>query len=173
METANVARTVNLIGALALGLSDQIVEASERAVDAGAGAPAAIVLIGTTAGMTIDDLRHGLKLTHSAAVRAVMRLVEAGLVVKEPGKDARSVSLRLTPKGHAKMKRILEVRRSTIGKLLHGVDDATLLSLERILDAILHRLPSTRSEAESICRLCDEKACPPAACPVFVEPATS
>ena len=52
----STARTANLLGALALALSDEIRSAAERQVTHGGSAPAALSLIGHEPGLSIDEL---------------------------------------------------------------------------------------------------------------------
>src|SRR5918999_299240 len=97
-----LARGANLLGAVSLAVSDRVRAAAERGAGQGGSAPAALVsLAGYLDGSPIDSLRGPLGLTHSAAVRVVDRLVEAGLARRREGPDRRSVAVELTPEGRA------------------------------------------------------------------------
>ena len=161
-------RTANLLGALALGLSDHLVAASEAGIGLGVGAPAALVIIGTTPGLSIDALRRGLRLTHSAAVRTVMKLTAAGLVAKAQGQDGRVASLTLTKQGTSALARLYDGRRAMIERLLNGLTTPAIEGLERALDHALTRLPVDVDDTIAICRLCEEAICPQDRCPVVV-----
>nr|MDQ6937052.1 MarR family transcriptional regulator [Actinomycetota bacterium] len=74
-------RLLNRLAALAVALTDEIGEATERAAGAAGAAPAALVALHeSAAGESVDRLRLMVGLTASGAVRLVDRLVSLGLV---------------------------------------------------------------------------------------------
>jgi MarR family transcriptional regulator, negative regulator of the multidrug operon emrRAB len=74
------ARTANLLGALALGLADNILDTTERHVANGGCTPAALSVIGHEPGQSIDFLARVLGMSHPGAVRLVDRFEADGLV---------------------------------------------------------------------------------------------
>src|ERR671915_1421545 len=95
-------REANLLGAVSLAVSDRVRAAAERGAAQGGSAPAALVsLAGYLDGSPIDTVRSPLRLSHSATVRLVDRLVEGGLARRREGPDRRSVAVELTPAGRA------------------------------------------------------------------------
>ena len=58
----------NVVGAMALMLSDALLTASQKEAAANISA-AAITLIGHVPGLSIDELSQGLNLSHPGAVR--------------------------------------------------------------------------------------------------------
>ena len=134
-------RTSNLLGALAVGLTDALTEVTERGARHGAAAPAALVTIADEARISIERLSQVLQLSHSGAVRLVDRLSADGLVERQSGRDQRSVSLVLTAAERRSLSPLLE-------KLLAGVS-------------------AGRRSADHICRLCDTSVCPLSDCPVL------
>ena len=60
-------RKMNLLGAAALALSDDINAATARAAGQAGQAPAALVELAEHPGLTVDGLRRRLNLTHPAA----------------------------------------------------------------------------------------------------------
>src|SRR5689334_16992466 len=90
------ARTGNLLGALALALSDAMTEVTEQCAHHGAAGPGALVSIANYPAISIERLRRVLHLSHSGTVRLIDRLVADDLVARSPGADQRSVSLQLT-----------------------------------------------------------------------------
>lgn len=160
-------RTANQLGALALALSDSQAAVAREAAGLGPSACAALVTIGQNNGMTIGELSRIVRLTHSVAVRLVESLARAGLVDRQPGaKDKRQVALRLTSKGRTRRRAILAARQEQATRAMAALPAGDRARLDAILAAMLAALTAGRPEADHICRLCDEAACPPQACPV-------
>jgi DNA-binding MarR family transcriptional regulator len=164
--SSDSARTANLLGALALALGDELRAATETGAAHGASAPAALVVIGTYPGRTIDALRPALGLSHSGAVRLVDRLAADGLVVRGAGTDGRSVSLQLTPSGRSAMRALLAERRRALDTPVAALTAQERRQLERISEKLLTAMTRTEAQASQFCRLCDESVCPTARCPV-------
>ncbi len=79
--TESYSRPANLLGALALAVSDRIREVTEQQADALARSePAALVSLVHYPGQPVGVLDQTLGLTHSGAVRLSDRLEAAGLV---------------------------------------------------------------------------------------------
>ncbi|MCA3560546.1 MAG: winged helix-turn-helix transcriptional regulator [Aestuariivirga sp.] len=159
----------NVIGALALGLADRMVAETEALVGAGANASAALILIGNRPDLTIDALRHGLHLTHSATVRTVTRLKNAGLVEKRSGKDARSVYLRLSASGKREMARALAQREKILAEALADLSVEERVAMGALAARVLPCLAPDAARAEAVCRLCDGGQCPDDLCPLTPE----
>ena len=162
----DAARTANLLGALALALGDGLRAATETAAEHGASSPAALVVIGSYPGRTIDALRPALGLSHSGTVRLIDRLAADGLVVRGSGADGRSVSLQLTPAGKSAMRALLAERRRALEGPLAALTSQERRQLERISEKLLTAMTHTQAQADQFCRLCDEAVCPSARCPV-------
>jgi MarR family transcriptional repressor of emrRAB len=160
------ARAANLLGAFALAVSDRLRTATEDASGTAAAAPAALVTISMYPGCTIERLARGLAITHSGAVRLVDRLESEGLVRRRPGSDARSVALGLTSGGRRAVDRALATRRDAMVQILEVLDERDRNGLVQLLEKALGGMTCSRSDAQSICRLCDELACERLFCPV-------
>lgn len=158
-------RTLNLLGALALALSDDIHTAMADRLGHGAAAPAALVLVGNNPGQSIEFLSHALYLSHSGTVRLVDRLVRAGLLARQAGSDGRSVALHLTQHGSTAVQAMLTARQQVLAHALAGVSQVQQAQLVPLLEQMLRNLPTSTQHADHICRLCDEAACTPATCP--------
>src|SRR5262245_6378069 len=66
MTRSHIGRTANLVGALALAITDEVERASEEAAGHGAAAPAALISLDEFAnGCSLEHLRQVLGLTHS------------------------------------------------------------------------------------------------------------
>ncbi|GAB1584767.1 MarR family winged helix-turn-helix transcriptional regulator [Phyllobacterium phragmitis] len=158
--------TPNLLGALALSLTDEILAAGRKVSGLSPSACAAMVTLGPYPGTTIKLLARALGLTHSVAVRLVEELVSDGLVQRKPGKDRREVALRLTAKGRALRARIVTAREQVLADALAGIDAREKQMLCKILSTMLTQLTRNRARADHICRLCDENICTSDICPV-------
>jgi MarR family transcriptional regulator, negative regulator of the multidrug operon emrRAB len=159
----------NLLGALALSLSDDMQAAARNRSGIGASACAVLVTLGPYPGSTIGTIAQVLGLTHSVTVRLVEDLVERHLVKRLPGRDRREVALRLTGKGASLRKKILEARFNVLSGAMVALDADEKGQLGDALSAMLVHLTQSRQAADHICRLCDEEVCTLDTCPVELE----
>lgn len=156
----DLARGVNLLGSVALAVTDRVRAAAERGAAQGGSAPAALVsLAGYLDGSPIDALRGPLGLTHSATVRVVDRLVAAGLARRSEGTDRRSVAVDLTPAGRGAAAEAVRARRQALEEALAGLEPEEQAELARLNAKVLATLTDGRAAAGHICRLCDSHAC--------------
>ena len=162
----NVDRTANLLGALALALTDRMTEETETRAEHGAAAPAALVSVGIDPGLSVQALARTVGLTHSATVRLVDRLARDGLVERRDGIDGRSVGLHLTRWGAARRSTILNGRHQVLSETLAALPTSDQSVLTVLLETLLGAMTQDRQQADHICRLCDEDVCPEATCPV-------
>jgi MarR family transcriptional regulator, negative regulator of the multidrug operon emrRAB len=169
-------RLINVLGAFALALADGIRDATETAARMTGAAPAALVALHQfLAGRTTEDLARATGLTHSGAVRLVDRLVNADLVERRPGRDARSLSIVLTATGRALSHKITEARATAVEAALEGLgsDDrrALLVLVETLIANVTVQRLSAREHGDEptgwLCRLCDFASCgrPQGQCP--------
>lgn len=167
MTCDDIARTGNLLGALALAIADELRDATEQAAGQGGMAPAALVQVGSAPGQSIDHLRRSLGLSHSATVRVVMQMEAKGWVLKSRSSaaDARVATLSLTASGRAAMSKVLAARRRRLEKLVNALPAAARQQLTSLLEQLLPRLVHAPDMSEIICRLCDLRACPQDQCP--------
>ena len=159
-------RLYNLLGALALAVSDEIQQATARIAGHGAAAPSALVRIGTYPGLTIDQLSQVLRLSHSGAVRLIDRLEQDGLVERRTGKDARAVAVFLTESGQQIMQAMLADREQILERLFQGLSEQEQIHFMGIVEKVLASIVTNAEQADYICRLCNEPVCPTALCPV-------
>ena len=160
-------RTSNLLGALAVALSDALTEVTERSAHRGAAAPAALVTIAEESGITIERLRQVLQLSHSGTVRLIDCLAADGLVERQRGRDQRSVSLMLTPAGREAAAAVLAERQSVLDRALSGLTAVERRTLMPLVEKLLAGVSAGRRSADHICRLCDTSVCPLSDCPVL------
>jgi MarR family transcriptional regulator, negative regulator of the multidrug operon emrRAB len=153
-------REANLLGAISLAVAERIDDAVKLAAQHGGAAPAAIAALATYLdGSSLDVMRRPLGLSHSAAVRLADRLVGAGLVRREAGADARSVSIRLTPDGARLAERIRAAREAALEAVLAPLTAGERAELTVLNEKLLAGITGGRADAGHICRLCDADAC--------------
>jgi MarR family transcriptional regulator, negative regulator of the multidrug operon emrRAB len=154
------ARETNLLGAISLAVAERTDQAVQAAAARGGAGPAAIVALATFLdGSSLDVMRRPLGLSHSAAVRLADRLTADGLARREPGADARSVSIRLTEEGDRLAARIRAERERALEEVLAPLSSSERAELTRLHERLLGGITSGRADAGHICRLCDAEAC--------------
>ncbi len=164
------AQLTNLLGALALALSDAQDAAARSASGLGSSACSALVVLSFYPGTPIRTLADILGLTHSVVVRLTEDLGARGLLERATGaQDKRQVHLRLTPAGQEAAAAILEARGATLRAALLAVPVPIRPALADAVSQMLVALTQSRAAADHICRLCDEAVCPPGQCPVECE----
>ena len=158
------ARAANVLGALALVLTDRISDAVEdAAVQAETGAVALSALRHVLPpDPSIDLVRQVLGLTHSGTVRLVDRLEAAGQVRRGSGRDGRTRTVALTAAGRRAATR---VTRERAGELHAALAVLTSDEQEQLADLAGRVLAGLRRDDAGgqierwTCRLCDTTAC--------------
>jgi DNA-binding MarR family transcriptional regulator len=161
-----VDQLTNLVGALALAVSDAQGRDMRRTSGLGESAVAAVVTLGEAPGLPVAALAGIVGLTHSATVRLADDLSRRGLLRREPGPDRRSVGLTLTAEGAALRHRLMAARADVLRRATAAVPRDDRDAFARGVTRILEALTTGRTEADHICRLCDEDACGRDDCPV-------
>lgn len=153
-------REANLLGALALAVTDQtsgmIAAAAGQSVSAAAALSALHHILNRP---TLDQLRKVLGLTPSGAVRLVDRLADAGLVVRGPGGDGRSRSVALTTEGQAAAERVSATRAAVLTDALQELSPSERKVLHALMGRLMASIVRTKDGGPWICRLCDLDAC--------------
>jgi DNA-binding MarR family transcriptional regulator len=156
----NLEREANLLGALALVVTDQTETVTAAACGLSPTAAAALsALYHFLDGPTLDTLRRVLGLTPSGAVRLVDRLAEAGYVTRGPGADGRSRAVTLTPKGRRTAKRVALSRAQVLRGALAGLSTQERATLHALLGKLFTTFIQQPRSTGWICRLCDTVAC--------------
>lgn len=161
----NDERTLNLLGALALG----VVDALSAVVEANAGGcetPAALVTLGAEPGISINVLRQILNLSHPGTVRLIDRLESKGLIERRSGADGRTLALFLTDEGYERRRAILSERRQQLELAVNSLTPNERKQLTKLLEKMLTAMTTNELRAFAICRLCEEEVCPGDRCPV-------
>jgi len=158
----------NLLGALALVITDQTAQVAVAAAGQSVSAAAALSALHHFLDRpTLDQLRQVLGLTPSGAVRLVDRLAAAGLVTRGPGGDGRSRSVILTEEGQRAAERITAARGAVLSGALDQLSRPDRQTLYTLMSQIMTGLVCGKDGGAWICRLCDLGACGRAAgrCP--------
>lgn len=153
-------RTANLLGALALAVTDRTAAAVGGA--AGQSESAAVALSALYHFLddpSVDRLRQVLGLTPSGTVRLIDRLQDAGYVTRRHGRDARSVSIRLTASGRRAAERVSKARAEVLEGALAGLAASDRRVLDEVVSRILVGLIRGPGATRWMCRLCDTTAC--------------
>ena len=159
-------RTENLLGVLALLVTDEMNAQNTVAALTGPTARAMLNAVGQYPNSSIEVLRDAVDLSHPAAVRAVAGLVDAGLIEKKPGADRRAVSLALTTAGRREVKRMQAARERMLQRVVGRLSDDERGLFEDLLIKILWHETRDPAHAMQLCRLCDDGPCLTAGCPV-------
>lgn len=159
-------RPANLLGALALALTDAQMRGMQTASGLGTSAVAALVTLGGPPAPSVAGLAAVLGLSHSATVRLADDLERRGLLRRGPGRDRRAVGLHLTPEGTALRARLMAARAAVLEDAPAAVPAPDRAAFDRAVTQVLERLTTDRTAADHLCRLCDEAACGGDACPV-------
>jgi len=151
--------TFNIVGALALALTDKLVEAAQAQVPSDETV-SAIALIGHAKNLSIRQLSEVVGLTHPATVRLVDRLCDKGAVIRSRSQqDARAICLSLTPEGAKIYLQVLEARKSVLITALAVLTEQERSSFGRLAAKMLCGIIQNGDHARKVCRLCDDKAC--------------
>ena len=157
---------LNIIGAAALLVADEITRAVEAESGLAAISVAALVSIAHAPGEPIDFLAKSLHRSHSAVVRLVATLVDQGYAEKRAAPDGRAVSLELTRSGRLVVKKVLARRQQTLQRLFGTLPSTQVNLLEKAARRLIEAGATDELQAMWICRLCDGEACDP--CPMSI-----
>jgi MarR family transcriptional regulator, negative regulator of the multidrug operon emrRAB len=160
------ARSGNLLGALAIGISDRLQRETEAVAGHSGGRAAALATLAQWPPDTIEALRHSLGLTHSATVRVINGLVADGLVTREHLGGGPAVRPRLTDAGEAEARKVLAARNGALEWLFEDISDDELKHFTPVVERLLQKLTPDFNAGELICRLCELDECPQDRCPV-------
>lgn len=155
----NEQRTSNLLGALALAVSDQLVDTVVETIGAGASAPAALITLLAEPGVGVTQLGARIGLSQPAAARLVTGLVAQALVERRSGRDGRGVALHVTAQGRKKAQEAVASRQKAVSALVSTLDPKEQKALTSVLEKLLTRLLDDDGRPFVLCRLCDRAIC--------------
>lgn len=152
-------RLENVLGSVAVAITGAVQTAVDEAAGHTAAGPAALTALRIHRGCSVDHLARVLGLTHSGTVRLVDRLEDDGLLRRGQGKDARVVTLELTPTGMKRAAQVSAARAAAVERFLGNLDGAERTTLMRLLEKVVATGVEEWSEVQYRCRLCDLEAC--------------
>ncbi|WP_245617559.1 MarR family winged helix-turn-helix transcriptional regulator [Amycolatopsis taiwanensis] len=148
----------NLLGALALSVTDLALAGVTAAAGTSASGAAALVVLSTAPGLSVTELGRRVGLSQPAAARMVDALQRAGLVERHDT-PTRAVAVELTRDGMAAAEHILGARGGRLTDLTRSLEPAERVVLAGLLDKLLAGVYQQVRDAERVCRLCDRAAC--------------
>ncbi|WP_374653029.1 MarR family winged helix-turn-helix transcriptional regulator [Dongia sp.] len=160
------ARTANMLGALALMMTDAMGKELGELTDICESDWAALIVIEQNPGITVDRLARIVRLSQPGAVRMINRLVEEGRVERQQGADRRARPLALTPEGQRMVRAMLLGREKVLREPLDALSSDERQTLTRLMEKMLHSLATDVATTDTACRLCDDGACPQESCPL-------
>jgi DNA-binding MarR family transcriptional regulator len=163
-------QAANLLGALALTLSDRLEGAvTEAAGVAESDAIALSALHHFLESPRVDLLAQVLGLSSSGAVRLIDRLEDAGLARRTTGADGRVTSVTLTAPGRRRAQAVTRARGDLTEQALAALTPAERRQFGELAGKILAHLIRPPGATRWTCRLCDLVACgrPRGRCPVY------
>lgn len=164
-KNADLLRTANVLGAVALGVVDALRAGSRAIMGYDGAAAAALSMIGHKPSLSVLHLSQVLEMSHPGTVRLVDNLVSDGLVERRrSARDARTVELRLTVLGEERRKAVAASREAAILATLSVLSADETRQLGMLLGRLLQSMPKSDVHGDTICRLCDEVRCDQ--CPV-------
>jgi len=151
-------RNRNVLAAWAVAVSDGVRAAVEKSTQMTGNGPAGLVAVVAEPGLSIDELRRVLDLTHPGAVRLVDRLVERGWIERQPG-IGRAVRLVPTKSGKAAERLLAAARDEAIAALLVPMAEKDVQTVAGLVEPALGSIVTDVDEIRRLCRLCDREAC--------------
>lgn len=162
----------NLLGALALAVTDRMSDAVAAAAGQSQTAAAALsALYHFLDAPSVDLLRQVLGLTSSGTVRLLDRLQAAGYVTRGAGGDGRSTAVMLTAAGREAAQRVSAARARLLEDTLSQLSDDERATFEALVSKILVGMMREPGAVRWTCRLCDTGTCrsEPGDCPFAIE----
>ena len=161
-------RGANVLGALALAVSDRMSDAVAAAAGQSQTAAATLsALHHFLDAPSVDRLRQVLGLTSSGTVRLLDRLEAAGYVTRGAGRDGRSTAVTLTVAGREAAERVARARAQLLSDTLSSLSDEEHATFEALVSKVLVGMMREPGAVRWICRLCDTGLCrgAPGSCP--------
>jgi DNA-binding MarR family transcriptional regulator len=163
-----VEQATNLLGALALAITDRMVAAITERGQSVSDATAMSALDHFLDWPTVDQLAGVLGLTSSGTVRLVDRLEKAHLVTRYGDTDGRATVVGLTEAGHRRAAKVTRGRFDVLGQAIGALTPDEQEEFGRLAGKVLAGMIRPPGARRWTCRLCDTGACgrPGGRCPV-------
>ena len=169
MTAAPADQTANLLGALALAVTDRVAEAvTDRSGCSESAAAALSALDQFLDRPSVDRLSQVLGLSQSGTVRLVDRLEQDGLVRRGPGVDGRTTAVPLTAAGRRVARGLEAARLHVLDSVLGPLTDDERRTLATLVGRMLVGMMREPGATRWTCRMCDLAACgrPAGHCPL-------
>ncbi len=169
MSAAPAGQDANLLGALALAVSDRVAETVAARSGRSESATAALSALDQFLGQpSIDLLAQVLGLSQSGTVRLVDRLEHEGLVRRGSGEDGRTTTVPLTGAGRRAARRLEAARLEVLDTVLEPLSDDERQTFTSLVGRVLVGMMREPGATRWMCRLCDLSACgrPAGHCPL-------
>jgi DNA-binding MarR family transcriptional regulator len=150
--------SANVLAAAAQLVVDAVAQRLQDTLPRSVSAPAALITIDHQQGLSIEQLRLALGLTHSGTVRLIDRL-ETDDLVRRRKRRGRELQLYLTPRGRRVLERIQRARIAAAADLLAALTDQQRQQLDQTLADLLAARTEDEEDLRRICRLCNYGAC--------------
>src|ERR1700759_991065 len=111
-------RLENLLGALAVAVSDAVAGAVTAGPGHAGGTGAALAVLAQEPALNIEQRKVPLGRTQSATVRIVSQLVADGYAERRAGPDGRTIAVFLTDAGQAAAAGVLDRRAAVLREVL-------------------------------------------------------
>lgn len=161
-EVLETDATLDVLGAAALALADAMwdVQKFDRSDSA------ALCFVNDNPGASIDELSRRVGLAHSSGVRLVDRLESAGLLRRSKSGPGRRISLDLTSRGRKAAQSNQRARHAVLSLAVRGLDERVLAELKALARSVVLNIAQDQPEIDRACRLCDQRSCFAAGCPL-------
>lgn len=161
-------RTANILGALAVALSGRITSETSAISGVSPSAVSALIQIHFYPGICIEQIRSQIWVSHSATVRVIDSLEDAGFVERRRvnEQDGRVMSLFMTDRGASVVTDVLNRRNSITRAMVASFPPHEQPLLGRVVCGLISSLVQPGPEQEYVCRFCDLSACPQDRCPM-------
>jgi DNA-binding MarR family transcriptional regulator len=166
---APAGQAANLLGALALAVSNRVAEAVASQSGRSESAAAALSALDQFLGQpSIDRLSQVLGLSQSGTVRLVDRLEDEGLVRRGSGADGRTTIVQLTSAGRRAARQLEATRLEVLDTVLGPLSESERRTLATLVGRVLVGMMREPGATRWTCRLCDLSACgrPAGHCPI-------
>ena len=145
----------NKLSALSLAITDSTFAGADNLAPT---AVAALMSIRDQEPLSVGDIARIVGLTHSAAVRLIDRL-EKDWLVRRQRRVGREVMVEITARGRRRAQQLQDARSAAVSEYLAVLTDEERLSLNAIIDRILHNRPETAPPVDQFCRMCRRGVC--------------
>jgi MarR family transcriptional repressor of emrRAB len=153
-------RAAQLLGALAVAVSDRLVASLSESARLSPAAVAALLWIHRAPGVRSRELRKALGIGSAAVAQLVSRLERLGLILRTRDPlDGRAERLRVSELGARSADQALRAKAHRLGSLVASLPEVLRPRLIRIAELLLPALSDTPRDLFRTCRFCDWNLC--------------